>query len=161
MKNRVKWSGLWSKLGTGLLYTCLGVITLNGAISIHDWVNPHHPAVQVVERVVGMGVPFTEKEFVGDCTDDGMEATVHVYLSDNLQEGVQGMYMPSYRVIAIRKTDLQISLANVVSHEVSHYVDDMTQVKGINDGETRAYMEGYFTDCVMGLITNPKKKNDL
>lgn len=97
-----------------------------------------------------------EKDFVGKCESVDMQASVGVYLKV-LRPGLNGQfYTQGGNPIIVLSKVSSISYQNLVSHEVSHFVDALVSAKGINDGETRAYLQGYFTDCVYKLID---KKN--
>lgn len=83
------------------------------------------------------------------CADDTMRTNVVVYIVETLnKEGdggmpVGGAFYAHEMAIVLVDTDI-----NTVAHEVSHLVDWVVQEKGIHDDETRAYLQGYFTECV-------------
>lgn len=93
---------------------------------------------------------------VGECDDSMLEASVGVYTIQAFDdESVMGQFSTPGGVprITVKLGNVNI---DVVSHEVHHFVDASTGAKGIDDGETAAYMQGYFTQCVWDLLTKPK-----
>lgn len=96
---------------------------------------------------------FKKKDFVGTCTTGVFEVDLKVYVtSDNLPTGVEGRFRwdsSNNPTITLLKGT---NYVNVVAHEVSHFVDYVVRMKGINDTETRAYLQGYLTECVTKLI---------
>lgn len=98
--------------------------------------------------------PLSPKEKVGECVSTDIHAHLQVYISDKLPAtGVEGMFIPSSGSIVVKETSKSLELLEIVAHEVSHFVDAVVRAKNINDGETRAYLQGYFTDCVYKLVT--------
>ena len=90
-----------------------------------------------------------DKEYVGVCWDNTLSSTVSVYTAD-LPGDVIGRFIADKNMIIISKIG-GFSVQNI-AHEVSHLVDDIIFYKGIRDGETRAYLQGYFTDCIYKLL---------
>lgn len=92
--------------------------------------------------------PVVEKEdYIGMCSDDTLESEVGVFLVDELGGHINGLFDPNIPLIALVATS-----TNVITHEVSHLVDYIVTDKGIRDGETRAYLQGHFTECIEELI---------
>lgn len=78
------------------------------------------------------------------CKDDLVMASVDVMLVDHFdEEGVLGTFNPMKGEIIIATTS-----SNTISHEVSHLVDAIMGTKGMVGTETRAYIQGYFTECI-------------
>lgn len=96
--------------------------------------------------------PLPKKDYVGTCSDMALEASVDVYESNDMSSSTMGFFNSTTDEIAVRKTGLEIPEIDIVAHEVSHFVDWITAQKGINDGETRAYLQGYFTECVAEMV---------
>ena len=85
-------------------------------------------------------------DFVGNCISEAMMSSVEVYVVEDAGENIAGRFYSKQSAIVLVITDL-----SVVAHEVSHFVDFVVNQKGINDTETRAYLQGYFTNCVYKL----------
>lgn len=78
------------------------------------------------------------------CIAESLNLMVHVVVVDDIgEEGTYARFYGSPVAIVLEERDL-----NTVAHEVSHFVDWAMKKKGIRDGEARAYMQGYFTECV-------------
>lgn len=87
----------------------------------------------------------------GRCIEEGIRAQVWVFVVDEVgtttEEHIAGRFYSDddgFAAIVLENAGI-----NEVAHEVSHYVDWTLKEKGIRDSETRAYMQGYFTECVM------------
>ena len=87
---------------------------------------------------------FAYTDFEGRCSSEIFLDEVEVYVVDGVE--YDGQYFIDPPTIVLSNTGI-----NTIAHEVSHYVDDLTYVHGISDGETRAYLQGYFTKCVYDL----------
>lgn len=118
------------------------------------------PPVDVVPRQGSTTVYFSSdvkrSTKLGECDDSMLEASVGVYTIPAFSdEDVLGQFSTPDGVprITVKLGNVNI---DVVSHEVHHFVDASTGAKGIDDGETAAYMQGYFTQCVWDLLTKTK-----
>lgn len=147
---------------TTFVIMCVGVQVVSGAVVIKNKIvemwRDHHPVQEVTivqeGQIQTKEVPiYNSKDRAGACGTKDFEAEVQVYLtSDNLPEGVEGRFTifggGKPTITILKGTDY----TNVIAHEVSHWVDAIVGSKGINDTETRAYLQGYFTQCVTDLI---------
>ncbi len=101
---------------------------------------------QVSEAVTELDVNGVT-EF-GVCQTDSLPAKVKIYKATLLleDEKVMGLFHSD------RKSGASVYFVdtgiNTVAHEVSHFVDYALARLGINDKETEAYLQGYFTQCV-------------
>lgn len=85
-------------------------------------------------------------QYVGSCRDELIRSTLEIYTSASLPLGIDGVYYnDAFGVVFATSTSIGLT---VVAHEVSHFVDNIMVKKGIHDGETRAYIQGYFTNCI-------------
>ena len=89
---------------------------------------------------------LNEIDYIGTCKADSMLTSVDVYWTSDFKDGFQGLFNTELSIIILGSSNISI-----VTHEVSHFVDYVMYRKGINDGETRAYLQGYFTECVWRL----------
>jgi hypothetical protein len=46
--------------------------------------------------------------------------------------------------------------SNIITHEVSHLVDDVMGDKGMEDSETRAYLSGYINEKIFDYVLKNK-----
>ena len=88
-------------------------------------------------------------DYIGACHSEDMIISVGIYLTDYIEEDILGRFYGVNVVIAVTSDDLKI-----VAHEVSHLIDYVVKQKNIRDVETRAYLQGYFTDCVYTKVKN-------
>lgn len=90
--------------------------------------------------------PYKGEKKVATCVSADLKAALEVYTVEEFDEpGILGQFGPRGIFIKERSVD-------TVSHEVSHFVDVMVEAKGIHDGETRAYLQGYFSECVWTAV---------
>lgn len=67
--------------------------------------------------------------------------------------GVYGQTRYDERVVIINSRLPRGYLLQTVSHEASHMTDAVIETHGLGQNtEVRAYIEGYLTECVMGLL---------
>lgn len=92
------------------------------------------------------------KNFIGTCYAESFSEIVSVVDGSYIEDGATGKFYQKNQVIALKETDL-----NTVAHEVSHLVDYLLFKKGIQDGEVRGYLQGYFTECVKGYADKIKR----
>lgn len=95
--------------------------------------------------------PLSELDFdladeyhVGMCVSKTFDTYVKVYVVDGFENENKGGGFYSKEMTIVLK-DFRIK---IVAHEVSHLVDHIMKTKRIKDTETRAYLQGYFTECV-------------
>lgn len=145
-----------------LLLAVMGIVQVYGVISLADdlvtqWREHRErpPLVIRTEEPVEAKTP-PNKDYVGTCETEVFLAKVKVYSTDVLPSGVLGkFYFTNQRrdsgVIAVSRGDRDV--IDTVAHEVSHFVDHVVGGAGINDTETRAYLQGYYTQCVVNLLS--------
>lgn len=76
-----------------------------------------------------------------------LSSRVSVYLTKGRGAGIAGVFYRKQSAIELRDRGL-----NTVAHEVSHFVDRTLWDRDIDDDETEAYLQGFYTDCVWDLI---------
>lgn len=130
------------------IIVCLFVVcmTLLGILSGLGIYNEIRPDTTYDFHDNQLDFELSEDYSVGSCVSKSMKASVGVYVVDKLPNDYVGRYYADRQVIVLVDTDIE-----TVAHEVSHFVDDVMRTKQIEDGETRAYLQGYFTDCVENL----------
>lgn len=90
---------------------------------------------------------LSKDDFVGNCSSNMMYAGVDIYMTDDIGKNIVGRYYNDEETIVLTTNSI-----DVVAHEVSHFVDSIVKQKGIHDAETRAYLQGYFTECVYSKL---------
>lgn len=87
---------------------------------------------------------------IGTCHDPVLMSGVTVFVVDAFErDSVLGKFFSNpYPVIVLK--DIAV---DTVAHEVSHLVDYIVSRKRISDTETRAYLQGYYTGCVISLVS--------
>lgn len=97
--------------------------------------------------------------FVGECRADVFYAGVSVFLPKTINGGgTQGMMMMTmgdksvHNAAIIISKDNKTGYVDVISHEVSHFVDRIIESRGLEGTEVRAYLQGYLTNCVTNLV---------
>lgn len=126
------------------------LIVTVGLIGYKNFQPTVYNAVNVTENKEVINL--SQDDFVGYCGDDAIKATVGIYKVKSLllNDSTRGLFWDKTYTIALVDTDI-----NTIAHEVSHFVDRVVADKKIHDGETRAYLQGYFTDCVNRKV-NPE-----
>ena len=139
-----------------VVFLCVLVLFLKNNIY-----SPHYKIQKdktYVKDVKGVNRIYDESQvdyLLGYCISEVMMVKIEVLLNkDMIAKGKFFYDGNSYVGIALRETNV-----NIISHEVSHYVDYIVKRKNINDGETRAYLQGYFTQCVYDLVSDYNSKN--
>ena len=75
--------------------------------------------------------------------------TVHIYYPEKTDE-VNGRWNEDVNVIELMQpTGLDVE---TVAHEVSHMVDSFMIKYNVQDPHFEAYMQGYWTECVMKIM---------
>lgn len=92
------------------------------------------------------------ENYAGFCESGTLLARLTVYVIDEFPNNAEGARTLGKFYKNVEDSPVIVFVRNssiaVVAHEVSHYVDFLVETKGIKDGETRAYLQGYFTECV-------------
>lgn len=114
-------------------YTTGGSIEIN-SVPLKSWYSPE------------------TKDFIGYCSDEVYRVSLPIYLPSELPGNLEGQFHSESTgkifLVVKKNSDYQ----NVVPHEVSHFTDYLIDLLVLSDKETRAYIQGYFTDCVTDLI---------
>lgn len=97
---------------------------------------------------------YPKTEWIGSCMTGSLHAGFEVFYAPDLGKNIGGRTHTDPLAIFLRNTDI-----DTVAHEVSHAVDTIVSEKGIQDGETRAYLQGYFTDCVYTIAERWSNKH--
>lgn len=141
----------------------IGIFVFNVSIYAWDRLSPEQDHAQPIPTIQ-FSHPITDIEsipdktyikslqHIGQCKADTFYAKLDVYLSTSLPEGVLGRFylMDGQGVIELDKSNgMDI---NTIAHEVSHWVDRIVVAHALEGTEVRAYLQGYFTECVMSLV---------
>jgi len=142
-----------------VVFLCSLVLFLkNNIYSPHYKIQKDKTYAIDVKDVKGVNRIYDESQvdyLLGYCISEVMMIRIEVLLNKDMTAKGKFFYDGnSYVGIALRETNV-----NIISHEVSHYVDYIVKRKNINDGETRAYLQGYFTQCVYDLVSDYNSKN--
>lgn len=96
----------------------------------------------------------TREDYIGNCYADVFKTGVAIYETTGLKNS-NGQFRSSkeygYQIILNEKSRGRY-IIGTISHEVSHLVDNMTASLGIEDTETEAYLQGFFTGCIQDLV---------
>ena len=129
----------------GFLFS-LAFIAAGNAFEVYSYYYPRDTVS--ISRATEPPEPLSAPdEFeVGGCTERTFNTSVRIYVLESLgDEETVGRFYTYENAIALKKSHITVSN---VAHEVSHLVDQIVYVRGIHDGETRAYLQGYYTNCV-------------
>lgn len=136
-----------------LIFLMLGVAGLtNQVFGIMNHLSNDRVALKVAEWRYDLDTEGSR--FLGICGTATFNEHVYIYEREGEDETIQGEFgSDGYVDIIIINTNVpNYTLINTVAHEVSHYVDRLVHVKGIEDTETRAYLQGHLTACVFDKV---------
>lgn len=91
------------------------------------------------------------KDQIGTCRDSTLRSSVDIYVVSDLGNAA-GVFDANLKIISLVSTTTE-----VIAHEVSHLVDYIVMERKISDGETRAYLQGFYTQCIENALELDQK----
>jgi len=127
-----------------LLISALVIVIFNNSSQLFNRYieNGNSLKLELVEKK-DLDFDLTNDNWMGSCYSETMQMGVHVYVVNKIPDNVEGQFYQNEYSIVLVKTSI-----NTIAHEVSHFVDFSMKQKNIKDSETKAYLQGYFTECV-------------
>lgn len=138
------WREYVSALVFGLMFMALlvGSSYVGASIAMRE-----HVFTDSSNTFVANADAIPKQYYKGVCRSETFKDEADVYMMPERKTGILGQYIANQRAIVLRSKDI-----DTIAHEVSHLVDSIVATHGINDGESRAYLQGYFTKCVYDTI---------
>lgn len=131
-----------------VLFLLMGLSSvLNHSLRIYNYYQISNDTLILKLTETKLDFELSEDDYIGKCYSKTMYAGVNIYLTDNIGENTVGRFYNEEATIVLTNSDI-----DAVAHEVSHFVDYVIKKKSIHDAETRAYLQGYFTDCVYSKV---------
>jgi hypothetical protein len=139
----INWGFVWFLISVTIALVNVFSIGLNFTQVRNRSKGLHTMAVH--EGVESIFKELPDEANAGVCVSNTFDVSLSVYVIDDLG-GPNAIYAKEPVAVVFERGQMSV---NIVSHEVSHFVDHVVALKQINDTETRAYLQGYFTDCVL------------
>lgn len=142
-KDKKKGSGWFiAFVSVFVLFSVLGAI--NQGLALLDRVDKYAYSTNLPNHKLNFELP--EEYNAGYCVSNTLNTSVTIYRADDLGDATARFYRDDLAIVFVQGG------TSAIAHEVSHFVDYVVHQRGIDDPETRAYLQGYFTECVDNIL---------